>query len=476
MKTPNFRRNRVTAAVAGAILALGATQAFGTGFQLNENSASGLGNAFAGGAAFTDDVTAMWWNPAAVSQFPRTQAAAAFHIITPSIKFRNDASQNALNQPLGGDGGDAGGPNYVPNMYVAVPINAQWTFGLGINAPFGLTTEYDDGWLGRYQALKSQIKTINVNPVISWKVTPEFAVGVGVNYQHIDATLTNNVNYSAAIAQGAAGLAAAGQIPAALVPAIIAATPGLDAKQTVTGDDDAWGWNIGFAWDATPQLRVAAAYRSEIKYDVKANVDFNNPVPPLSLPSGTSAQVAGAVNLLATGINNTRLYGKGLTSDITIPQIANVSFLWRVNNQWEVMGDAQWTGWSSIPELRFTPTDGSASSAIPLNWDDTWKLSLGTSYRYNNQWKARFGIAYDQTPVTNEPTPRLPDSDRWWFAIGGEYKWTPNWKFDAGFVYIAADDPSFFNRNGGSTAANGLINGKYDASVTIFSLQATYTF
>ncbi len=304
MKTPNFRRNRVTAAVAGAILALGATQAFGTGFQLNENSASSLGNAFAGGAAFTDDVTAMWWNPAALSQFPRMQGAAALHIITPSIKFRNDASQNALNQPIGNDGGDAGGFNYVPNMYVSVPINAQWTFGLGINAPFGLTTEYDDGWLGRYQALKSQIKTINVNPAISWKVTPEFAVGVGVNYQHIDATLTQQRQLFGCDSLGRRRPAAAGQIPAALVPAIIAATPGLDSKQTVTGDDDAWGWNIGFAWDATPALRVAASYRSEIKYDVKANVDFNNPVPPLSLPPGTSAPVAGAVNLLATGINS----------------------------------------------------------------------------------------------------------------------------------------------------------------------------
>ena len=95
MKTPNFRRNRAAAAVAGAVLALGATQAFGTGFQLNENSGSSLGNANAAGAAFTDDVSAMWWNPAALSLFPRIQAAGALHIITPSIKFSNNASQPA---------------------------------------------------------------------------------------------------------------------------------------------------------------------------------------------------------------------------------------------------------------------------------------------------------------------------------------------------------------------------------------------
>jgi long-chain fatty acid transport protein len=110
-----------------------------------------------------------------------------------------------------------------------------------------------------------------------------------------------------------------------------------------------------------------------------------------------------------------------------------------------------------------------------LNWDDSWKFAVGASYRPNEQWKVRFGAAYDQTPVTNSPTARLPDSDRWWLAVGGEYKWNANMKFDAGLVYIFADSPSF-NQNQGSTAANGLINGSYDASVVIFSLQATYTF
>jgi long-chain fatty acid transport protein len=135
----------------------------------------------------------------------------------------------------------------------------------------------------------------------------------------------------------------------------------------------------------------------------------------------------------------------------------------------------QWTGWSSIPELRFTRTNGATLEAVPLEWDDTYKISVGTSYRYNDQWKARFGVAFDQTPVTSHPTPRLPDSDRWWLALGGEYRYSPALKFDAGFVYIFADSPSF-NQNQGSTALNGLVNGSFDASTTIFSVQGTYSF
>ncbi len=192
MRTPSFRRNRVAVAVAGAVLAVGATQALATGFQLNEQSASSLGNAFAAGAAFTDDVSAMWWNPAAISKFERRQFVQALHIIKPSIEFNNSASQPAFNQPLGNSGGDAGGYNFVPNLYFSTPINNQWSFGLGVNGGWGNATEYDDGWIGRYQALLSEILTINVNPAVAWKVTPEFSVGFGINFQYIDGKFTQN--------------------------------------------------------------------------------------------------------------------------------------------------------------------------------------------------------------------------------------------------------------------------------------------
>ena len=91
MTTP-FVRTRIATAVAGVALALGAGQALATGFQLNEQSASSIGNAFAGGAAFTDDVTAMWWNPAALSKFKQAQIGGVINVITPSIKFQNDGS------------------------------------------------------------------------------------------------------------------------------------------------------------------------------------------------------------------------------------------------------------------------------------------------------------------------------------------------------------------------------------------------
>ena len=155
------------------------------------------------------------------------------------------------------------------------------------------------------------------------------------------------------------------------------------------------------------------------------------------------------INTLANTVNTRALYARSITSDITLPQIANVSAVWKFDRQWEFMADAQWTGWSSITDLTFVPTDGSTLPGVPLEWDDTWKIAVGTSYRYNEQWKARFGVAFDQTPVTTHPTARLPDSDRWWLTVGGEYRWTRDWKFDAGLVYIKGDSADFDQRFSG---------------------------
>lgn len=473
MTTPTFRPRRLAVAVA-ALCALGAGHAYGAAFALQENSGSGLGNAFAGGAAFTEDVSGMWSNPATLSKRMTMEAAGALHIITPSIKFRDDGSTAAFGQPLGGTGGNAGSTAPVPNMYIAVPINRQWVFGLGINAPFGLVTEYDGDWLGRYQGVKSEVKTINVNPAVSWKPTDNIAIGLGVNWQRVDAEFTNKVNYSGALALAAQTAAAAGQIPVAAVPGVIAATPGLDSSAKVEGDDDAWGWNVGILFDLNPSTRIGASYRSEIKYDVRGPANFDHPTPVVP------PALAPVVGALTSAINNGTLYNGDITADITLPAIVNVSIFHRLNDRWDVMADAQWTGWSSITELNFIRSDGPQSgnslSNTPENFDDAWRVSVGANYRYSDRWMFRGGIAFDQSPVnTADRTPRLPDEDRWWFSFGAQYKYSNQLKFDGGFTYIQSSDADM-NQNAGNANAFGLIKGSYDASVTIFSVQATYTF
>lgn len=470
MQSRFIRRARVAAALSGIAVMSAGGYASGAGFALQENSGSAMGNAFAGGAAAAEDASTVWSNPAGMSRLASPEVSLAIHLITPSFKFHDDGSVPAASQPLGGTGGDAGSLNVVPNLYVAVPIDRQWSVGVGVNAPFGLVTEYDDNWIGRFQAVKSDIKTINVNPSVSWRVNDTFAVGAGVSWQRIDAELTQKANYSGALGQAAVTAAGAGAFPTSLVPTIVALTPGLASNVKVEGDDSAWGWNIGLLWDATPQTRIGAQYRSSIKYHVSGNISFDHPALP-ALPPALAPVVGG----LAAGVNGALANG-GVTANIEVPDIANVSVFHRLNDRWDLMADLQYTRWSTFKELKFVRTTGVALPATPENFDDVWRVSVGATYHWNDAWSFRGGLAWDQTPVTNaDRTPRLPDGDRVWIAVGAQYRFNRNLALDGGFVYIPVKRPDIL-QNAGSTAMNGLIKGNYDASVTIFSAQLTYTF
>ena len=108
MKSRAFRRTRLAAAVGAALLSVSAGHALGAGFALQEQNASGLGHAYAGGAAAAEDVSTIFYNPAGLVRLQTMQVVAAGNIICPSVKFHDNGSQPAAFQPLGGTGGDAG--------------------------------------------------------------------------------------------------------------------------------------------------------------------------------------------------------------------------------------------------------------------------------------------------------------------------------------------------------------------------------
>jgi long-chain fatty acid transport protein len=158
-----------------------------------------------------------------------------------------------------------------------------------------------------------------------------------------------------------------------------------------------------------------------------------------------------------------------------MPDTANVSIFHQFNNQWDLMADVQYTGWSSIQQLQIVRSTGAILSTTPENFRDTWRFSAGANYRYTDNWTFRGGVAFDQTPVRDaERTPRLPDSDRTWLSVGAQYKFSPSVALDFAWAYIFMKDASI-NQNAGSTAANGLISGTYKNNVNIVGLQLTYT-
>src|SRR5216117_4510756 len=195
MASTGIRKTALSLAVAGAF-AGGVSQAHASAFALIEQSASGLGNSYAGAAAAAEDASTFYYNPAGMSLLPGgMQVSAGLALINLSAKFSDSGSTpGAGGRPLGNDGGNAGDLSAVPNVYFAMDVAPDWKVGVGVSVPFGLKTEYDPAWMGRFQAIKSDISTLNINPSVSYKLDQMVSLGFGVNYQSIDAELTRAFN------------------------------------------------------------------------------------------------------------------------------------------------------------------------------------------------------------------------------------------------------------------------------------------
>jgi long-chain fatty acid transport protein len=421
--------------ITTAILAVYSGAAVSAGFQLQEQNASGLGNAYAGQAAAAQDASTIFFNPAGMTFLPGRNVVGALNFVRPSVDFTDTGSTRASPiLPLGGNGGDAGDWNALPNLYYSSQINARLFVGLGVNVPFGLKTEYDPSWVGRFHAITSEVKTINFNPSVALKLSDALSVGAGVNFQRADAKLSNAVNFGA-LGEGAA---------------------------TVKGHDTAWGWNAGIMYSLTPNTRIGAAYRSSMGYKIDADVSFANRPAVLGgvLPDGP------------------------VTADVRVPAMASLSLFHRLTPQWDLLADVSWTDWSTLGVLNIVRDNGRLLSTTPLHWKDTWRFSVGSNYHYNSAWTFRMGAAYDQTPVNEaDRTPRVPDNDRTWLAVGAQYRFSKQLALDAGYAYILVKESSINLCNPPQAAANppacaGKNNlvGTSENDINIVSLQLRYTY
>lgn len=450
----------------GIALCCASSSAFASGFALLEQSSSRLGTAFAGTAAAADDASSVFYNPAGLAKLEGTQFLVVASGILISSEFNNSGSQAAFGQTLGNEGGDAGDWNAVPAAFLSVPLSDQFTFGFGVNAPFGLKLEYDNAWMGRFQALKSEIKTYNFNPSLSWRVNEQLSFGIGANYQRIQAELTNSLNYTAVVAQALQARVAAGQLPASQLPALINANAGLQGLTGVRGDDAAWGFDVGMLYEFSSDTRFGLSYRSTLDYTVEGSVQFSPPTAP---------NAAGATIIAALSAPGGQLANGPAQVDIELPDSAIASLYHRMGKV-ELLADVAWTGWSSIQELRIVRDTGSVLSVTPERWEDTWRYAIGATYQVSDAWKLRTGVAYDETNVPDSTrTARLPDSDRTWLAVGAQ--WNPGGSFivDVGYAHLFADDGPL-NQNDGSTVARGLLLGEQQSSVDIVSAQLSFKF
>lgn len=448
------RLPRLTTLLSAAAILAGGAALQASGFQLREQSPSAQGNAFAGVSAKGFDISSMYFNPATMTTFDGFQVVAGFSFIAPTAELSGATATRAT--ALGGSTitgaathGDAANNAILPNLYAMWSISKDFKLGFSVNAPFGLVTEYDSDFIGRYHALKSDLKTVDVAVNAAYRIHPKFSVGASLIYRTVEAELSNAVDFGAI-------LAAIGQ-PVA---------PGsADGKATIEGDTHVLGYKAGLTFQPTEAFTLGLSYHGATKPKVEGTITYIYPSPTVA------AAMANPALSLVDG---------GATAEVELPDTLSLGMAWDVTPTVNLALEASRTGWSSFKELRVTFDSGQADSVTEENWRDTWYYALGATWKLSDSLALRAGVATDQGAVEEAyRTPRIPDGDRTWLSAGLGYRISDRVTFDVAYTHILVKDGKLALQAG--TAGNpdffrGNLAGTYQNKIDILAASLRMNF
>ncbi len=439
---------RVTALAVGIAGALAVGHVHAAAFQLKENSAKGLGRAFAGSGSAAGDASIIAVNPAGMRQLDGTLVQGDLSAISFKAEFSGEGRKPTGQAQTGGDGGDAGMIAPVPAAYFHMPIGEKAHFGVSLTAPFGFKTEYDNGWVGRYSGLKTDLKAIDLGFAASYDVNPYVSFGASVFVEHLTIELSNNIDFGTALAQSR-------------VPGF---APGsADGKLTMEGDNNAVGWTVGGLFSPNDDTHIGISYRSKVEHKITGG-DATFDVP------------ANAAAVLAVAQPGRFVTTSGKAT-VTLPASATLSVTHNFTDRFTMMADVTRTAWSTAFDS-VTIDYGSAQpdSTLDFSYRDTTFASLGGDYKLSDTVTLRAGVAYDQTPTTDAHRDvRVPDTSRKWLSFG--LGWTPsaNMEYNFGYTHLFTSDP---NVNVPATTNNqgNSLSGKYKVRGDVLAASFQYKF
>jgi long-chain fatty acid transport protein len=386
---------RVVKTCLSLALASATSHGFASGFAINEQSVSNMGTAFAGRSSSADDASTVFGNPAGMARIKREQVSGGIALIHAKTDI-----DNASGSASGSNDGDMVPFIGAPMGYYVKPLDDNWSFGLGLYVPFGLVTDYERNFQGRYHGDRSEVRVITLQPTLSYRFNEHLSIGFGPTINRIDGELTSAIN---------------NPIPGAG-----------DGKVEIKGDDTALGYNLGVLFEITPQTRFGLTYHSKVDYRLKGDTTVSGPGFVIGSSAGT--------------------YDASL--ELTTPESVDFSVTHELNADWTLYAGSTWTRWSRLEEIRADNKGvggllaGNLSSiSEPQNWHDTWAHAVGAAYKLNRQWTLRAGLAVDQSPTNNtDRSPRIPTGDRTILSLGTA--WSPNddVTIDLAYSYLMEDD------------------------------------
>jgi len=410
-------------------------------FYLQEQSVSGLGTAFAGAQADTEDASTIFYNPAGMTNLGSAQAYLGASVLMPDAKFKNQGSTattggtGGLALPLtGSNGGNPFSVEALPHAYIAAPLfNDRFWAGVGVTAPFGLSNDFSDDFVGRYNSSENMLKTIDIEPTMAWKATDWLSVGAGVSFQYATADLKNAIPSPATVG---------------------GPTVATDGVTRLKGDDWATGFNFGILLKPIESTKIGFNYREGVSHTLKGRV--TNRLP---------ANIGGAV-IDVPG-----------NAELDLPDIASVAVSHKLDDKWTLLGSVNWYRWSNFDDIPIQAGAPVGFKDQVQDYRNTWGAAIGARYKLNDKWTLKGGLQFDQTPtVDDHRTTRIPDGNRVWLAGGATYDITPQIGIDFSGAYVKAMRDSIDIVDAGAATGSTHTKGHTEGDVGIVAAAVKFKF
>lgn len=389
------RRSIQTLLVLGAAIgAMGMSigDSFAGGFALREQSAVGQGSSFAGAGTPGMGLSAMFWNPAAITQTKGWMSESHLAAVLPNTDTTALPGTSLPLTLLGTDAGNVGRNGLIPVSYGAYQFTPNFFVGYSMNTPFGLSTGTNVPWAGQQLGTRGEVKSVDFAAIVGWKVNDWISVGAGPRVIWLQ-----------------------GKFDRSLAPLALPVTSSLKV------DDFGFGFAAGLTltpWG--PGTEIALGYRSQVDLELDGTAQL-----PLFAPLGPLS--GGKFNI-----------GNG---KVKTPDQVTLSVRHRVSELFTLLGTVEWANWSNVQAVPFTftsgPAAGTLATTLTFNYRDGWLFALGGEYEVTPQHTLRAGIAYEISPVRDAVRDIiLPDNDRWWFSVGLSSK-VFNWAtLDFGYSFV----------------------------------------
>jgi long-chain fatty acid transport protein len=377
----------------------------------------------------------------------RPEMAAALGISLPSTSFSNAGSVDGTGGTLGGNTEVRNKAATIPGGYLLWPLGPDWRLGLAVTTPFGQGTHYDAGWVGRYQTIDSELRTVDIGPSVAWRARDWLSLGAGLDIQYARAKRSHAIDFGTICfgTVGPASCAGAGLLPQSA-----------DGHARVDLDSWGYGYNVGALLRPASGIRVGLAYRSAIRHEFEGDSDVTAPASaaPVTASGGFDDTTARA--------------------NVTFPESVALGVSFDVGQRWTLLGEILWTHWSRFERLTL-------DFANPLQTDttqeqdrrDTFRFSAGAIYALTASLSVQAGAAFSESPAPDATrAPDLPDAPRWMFGAGLRFAVTPDIILQGSYNLLWNRDVSVAH----SAPAAGTVRGSFDGSAQGIGFQVIGRF